>query len=515
MRRRGAGPEDPLAFLDERLGAARGVRFLMEYVFPDHWSFLLGEIALYSFVVLIATGTFLALFFSPDLGQVVYHGSDPALRGQVVSSAYASTLKLSYNVSGGLLMRQTHHWAALVFLAAITVHLLRIVFTGAFRKPRDVNYFVGVTLLAAAILEGFAGYSLPDDLLSGMGLAIAWAVAMSLPLVGGPFANALWGGRFPGTGVFESRLFVAHVFILPAVIAALIAVHLAIIMIQRHSQFPGPGRKEDNVVGTPLWPAYALRSLGLFAAVAAVLVLMGGLIQINPVWLWGPYHPYVGTNGAQPDWYLGWLIGALRLMPNLEIHVFGHTLVPNPFFGGALFPGLVFGLLYGLPWLDRRWISRDHARHDLLQLPRENPRRTALAAAVFAAIAVVFAAGSVDRLFFQFGFGYEGAIWFFRGAFLLVPAVVFAIMRRICIELALDRSHPLRGWRGDAVLRRPDGGFAASAPAPAPLAATPSPAAAPPVPGAPDPPPSASSEMRGPQARGVSSSDARSSATDS
>jgi ubiquinol-cytochrome c reductase cytochrome b subunit len=449
---------DPVEFVEERLGGARGLRFLMSYVFPDHWSFLLGEVALYAFVALIATGTFLALFFSPDLGTAVYHGSDPALQGQSISSAYASTLKLSYHVSGGLLMRQTHHWAALLFLAAITLHLLRIVFTGAFRKPRDINYFIGVTLLALAILEGFAGYSLPDDLLSGMGLAIAWAVAMSLPLIGGPFATALWGGRFPGTSVFESRLYIAHVFVLPAILATLIAVHLAIIMRQRHSQFPGPGRREDNVVGTPMWPAYALRSLGLFAAVAAVLVLMGGLIQINPVWLWGPYHPYLGTNGAQPDWYLGWLIGALRLMPNLEISVFGHTLVPNPFFGGVLFPTVVFALLYALPWLDRRFISRDPARHDLLQSPRENPRRTALAAAVFSAVAIVFAAGSADRMFFQFGFGYEGAIWFFRGAFLAIPVAVFVITRRICLELAVERE--LRGWSGRIVARDATGGFA-------------------------------------------------------
>jgi quinol---cytochrome-c reductase cytochrome b subunit len=458
MSRRSA--RDPVEFVEERLGGARGLRFLMSYVFPDHWSFLLGEIALYAFVVLIATGTFLALFFSPDLGTAVYHGSDPALRGQSISSAYASTLKLSYHVSGGLLMRQTHHWAALVFLAAITLHLLRIVFTGAFRKPRDINYFIGVTLLALAILEGFAGYSLPDDLLSGMGLAIAWGVAMSLPLVGGAIATALWGGRFPGTTVFESRLYIAHVFLLPAILATLIAVHLAIIMRQRHSQFPGPGRREENVVGTPMWPGYALRSLGLFAGVAAVLVLMGGLIQVNPVWLWGPYHPYLGTNGAQPDWYLGWLIGALRLMPNLEISVFGHTLVPNPFFGGVLFPTAVFALLYALPWLDRRFISRDHARHDLLQSPRENPRRTALAAAVFAAVAVVFAAGSADRMFFQFGFGYEGAIWFFRGAFLAVPVAVFLVTRRVCAEMASDHEHPLRGWSGRIVARDAHGGFA-------------------------------------------------------
>ncbi len=450
---------DPVAFIDERLGAARGLRFLMRYVFPDHWSFLLGEIALYSFIVLIFSGTFLALFFDPSTSEITYHGGYAALQGATVSSAYSSTLHISFAVSGGLLARQVHHWAALVFVAAITLHLLRIVFTGAFRKPRDINYFIGVTLLALAILEGFAGYSLPDDLLSGMGLAIAWAVAMSLPLIGGPLATALWGGRFPGAGTFESRLYIAHVFLIPALLAALITVHLAIIMIQRHSQFRGPGRREDNVVGTPMWPGYALRSLGLFAAVAAVLVLMGGLIQINPVWLWGPYHPYVGTNGAQPDWYLGWLIGALRIMPNLEIHVFGHTIVPNPFFGGVLFPGVIFGLLYALPWLDRRFISKDYRRHDLLERPRDNPLRTALAAGVFALVAVVFAAGSADRLFFQFGFGYEGAIWFFRGAFFLVPALTFALTKRICLELAREQEHPLREWRGELVVRNAHGGF--------------------------------------------------------
>jgi ubiquinol-cytochrome c reductase cytochrome b subunit len=452
-------PASAVAFVEERLGAARALRFVMDYVFPDHWSFLLGEIALYAFVVLIATGTFLALFFDPDTTQVVYHGGYAPLQGASVSGAYASALHISFDVSGGLLARQVHHWAALVFIAAITLHLLRIVFTGAFRKPRDINYFIGVTLLVLALLEGFAGYSLPGDLLSGMGLAIAWAVAMSLPLIGGPVATALWDGRFPGSSAFESRLFIAHVFVIPVLLGALIAVHLAIIVIQRHSQFPGPGRREDNVVGTPMWPGYALRSLGLFAAVVAVLVLMGGLVQINPVWLWGPYHTYAGTNGAQPDWYLGWLIGALRIMPNLEIHVFGHTLFPNPFFGGVLFPTVVFALLYALPWLDRRLISRSWSRHDLLERPRDNPRRTALAASVLCGVMVVFAAGSADRLFFQFGFGYEGAIWFFRGAFFVLPAIVFVLVRWACLELARERRHPLRGWSGRVVVRNERGGF--------------------------------------------------------
>jgi ubiquinol-cytochrome c reductase cytochrome b subunit len=268
-------------FIDERLGAAKPIRFLLDYVFPDHWSFLLGEIALYAFIVLVITGTFLALFFDPSTSQTVYHGAYQPLAGQRVSEAYSSVLALSFTVKGGLLMRQINHWAALVFVAAITLHLLRIIFTGAFRKPRELNYAIGVTMLAVAILEGFCGYSLPDDLLSGIGLAIAWGVAMSIPFVGGPFATALWGGVFPGSTAFESRLYIVHVFVIPALLATLIAVHLAMIMRQRHTQFPGPGREEDNVVGTPAWPGYALRSLGLFMLVATIRVADG--IRCGPV----------------------------------------------------------------------------------------------------------------------------------------------------------------------------------------------------------------------------------------
>jgi ubiquinol-cytochrome c reductase cytochrome b subunit len=231
------------------------------------------------------------------------------------------------------------------------------------------------------------------------------------------------------------------------------------IMIQRHSQFPGPHRRENNVIGTPMWPAYALRSMGLFAFVAAVLFLLGGLIQINPIWLWGPYHTYIGTNGAQPDWYLGWLIGALRIMPNLEVSVGGHTLIPNPFWGGVFYPSVIFGLLYALPWIDRRVFTRDRRSHHLLDRPRDNPRRTALAAAVLSNVMVVFAAGSADRLFVVFGYGYQGAIWFFRGAFFLVPVIVFFATRRICRALKENERHPLREWNGNVVIRNAQGGF--------------------------------------------------------
>ncbi len=447
---------DAVRFVDERLGASPLMRKAMRYLFPDHWSFLIGEIALYSFVVLIITGTYLALFFDASTATTVYHGSYAPLLGQTVSQAYASTVHISLDVPAGLLIRQTHHWAALVFVAAIVVHLMRIFFTGAFRKPRDINWIIGLTLLIFALLEGFAGYSLPDDLLSGIGLAIGYGVALSIPLVGAHLAFLIWGGQFPGSAAFEPRLFIAHVFLLPAVMAGLIGVHLAIIMRQKHSQFRGPGHREDNVVGTPLWPGYALRATGLLFAVAGVLFLLGGLVQVNPIWQYGPFEPWIGTNGAQPDWYLGWLIGALRLMPALEIHPFGYTLLPNPFFGGILFPGIVFTVLYAWPAIERR-ITRDHARHDLLDRPRDNPWRTAVGAAFFTWVAIIFVAGSADRILVSVGISYVSQVWFFRFAAFLVPVMVFYFTRRICRQLRVTEQHPLRGWTG-AVVQRDDGG---------------------------------------------------------
>jgi ubiquinol-cytochrome c reductase cytochrome b subunit len=448
-RPRERGEDDPLArpvaFVDQRLGTTPLLKKAMAYVFPDHWSFLLGEIALYAFVMLIATGTYLALFFVPSHGETVYHGSYAPLQGATGSEAYMSTVRISFDVPAGLLMRQAHHWAANIFIAAILIHLMRIFWTGAFRKPRELNWIVGVTMLMLAIVEGFAGYSLPDDLLSGMGLAIAYAVAVSLPLIGGQAALLLFDGRYPGGEDFWPRLFIAHVFIFPMIIAALIAVHLAIIMRQHHSQFPGPGRRERNVVGTPLWPGYALRTLGWFAMVCAVIMLLGGLVQINPVFQWGPYETWRSTNGAQPDWFLGWLIGGLRLMPGWELRFGGHTWIPNPFFGGALFPLVCFAVLYIWPWFEQRFITKDFRRHDLLDRPRDNPLRTAIGAAFFAWVFVVFAAGSADRLLVAAGFSYVGQIWFFRIAAFVAPLIVGRMTYVICRELRDTGRHPLRG----------------------------------------------------------------------
>jgi ubiquinol-cytochrome c reductase cytochrome b subunit len=426
-------------FVDERSGGAPFIKKALRYVFPDHWSFLLGEVALYSFVILVMTGIYLTFFFRPSLTQVHYHGPYLPLEGRTMSEAYKSTVDISLQVKAGLLIRQTHHWAADVFVAAIVVHMLRIFFTGAFRKPRDLTYYIGLTMLALALLEGYLGYSMVDDLLSGMGLAIGYSVLMSIPFVGANLAQLVWGAPYPGRHEFESRMYSMHILLLPIVIGALIGLHLALVAARHHTQFGSRRATERKVVGAPTFPGYAPRSIGLLFAVAGILFLLGGLVQINPIWLWGPYHVAAGTNGAQPDWYLGWLIGALRLVPAFDVTIGHYTLIPNPFWGGALFPMVVFGFLFAYPWLERRFTG-DRAFHNLLDRPRDAPWRTAIGAASFTWVAVIFLAGSADRIFVTFFISYNWQIWIFRVALWVVPLVVLLVTRRVCLELqASDR----------------------------------------------------------------------------
>src|SRR3954447_13153780 len=422
-------------FLDQRSGTAPFIRKALRYVFPDHWSFLLGEVALYTFIVLVGTGVYLTFFFEPSVHQVVYQGPYLPLRGAHMSEAYRSVVHMSFEVKSGLLMRQTHHWAADVFVAAIVLHMLRVFFTGAFRKPRDLTYYIGLTMLGLALLEGYLGYSLIDDLLSGMGLAIGYAVVMSIPFFGTNLAMLIWGAPFPGKPEFWSRMYVFHVLLLPILIATLLALHLVLVAARHHTQFRETRRPtEKSVVGLPMFPAYAPRSLALFCSVAAVLFLLGGLAQINPVWLWGPYHVSQGTNGAQPDWYLGWLIGALRLVPNFDVTIGNYTLIPNPFWGGALFPLLVFLILYLSPWLERQRTG-DYGYHNVLDRPRDAPGRTAFGAGFFTWVALIFFAGSADRVYVFFALDYTAQIWVYRVLVFVLPAIVFFVTRRICREL--------------------------------------------------------------------------------
>jgi quinol---cytochrome-c reductase cytochrome b subunit len=421
-------------FVDRRSGSAPLLRKTLRYLFPDHWSFLLGEVALYAFIVLVATGTYLALFYQDSTNVVTYHGPYLPLRGQEMTEAYRSVLNISTTVKAGLLIRQTHHWAANVFIAAIVLHLFRIFFTGAYRKPRELTYWIGLTILLFALLEGYLGYSLVDDLLSGMGLAIGNAVALSIPFVGANIGALVWGGPFPGQHEFFARMYLFHVFLFPVLIATLLVLHLGLVALKHHTQFRGRRQTERKIVGVPLFPGQTPRSAGLFLGVAGVLFLLGGLVQINPIWLWGPYHTYASTNGAQPDWYLGWLIGGLRLVPGFDITIGHYTLVANPFWGGALFPMLVFGFLFLWPWLERR-VGGDTAYHNVLDRPRDAPWRTAIGMAMVTWVFLVFVAGSSDRVDVMFNLSYTGQIWFYRVFVWVGPVVAGAIAFRTCKAL--------------------------------------------------------------------------------
>jgi ubiquinol-cytochrome c reductase cytochrome b subunit len=416
-----------LRWLDERVGSNRFLKSATAKVFPDHWSFLFGEIAMYCFIILVLTGTYLSFFFRPSLKEVTYHGAYRPLRGVRMSEAYDSAIRLSFDERAGLVFRQVHHWAALVFVGAILVHLMRIFFTGAFRKPREVNWLVGVTLLL--IVNGFFGYSLPDDLLSGTGLRIMYSVALAVPVVGTWLAFLLFGGEFPSDDIV-TRMFVLHILILPAAIALVMGVHLAIVWRQKHTQFPGPGRTEDNVVGSPLWPSYAARSAGLLAGLFAVLCLLGGLAQINPIWLYGPFRPESVTTAAQPDWYMGWLEGALRLGPAWRPSVFGYQF-SELFWPAVLLPGLTFGLLFAWPFIEAK-LTGDRGFHQLLDRPREHPARTSLGTGVLTFYLVLFTAGAQDVIAQYMKAPVPTVTWTLRVLLVVLPFVVAAITWRLC-----------------------------------------------------------------------------------
>jgi ubiquinol-cytochrome c reductase cytochrome b subunit len=422
---------------DDRTGLATVAKKQVRKIFPDHWSFMLGEIALWSFVVLLLTGTFLTLWFKPSMGEIVYDGSYQQLRGVSMSEAYASSLDISFDVRGGLLMRQIHHWSAMLFIAAMFVHMMRVFFTGAFRKPRELNWVIGCLLLLLGSLEGFTGYSLPDDLLSGTGLRAADGFMLAVPVVGTYLSFFLFGGEFPGDDIIP-RMYTAHVLLIPAVLLALVGLHMLLLVFQKHTQYPGPGRTNDNVVGYPMLPVYAAKAGGYFFVVFGVTALMGGLMSINPVWRYGPYDPSQVTAGSQPDWYMGWPDGALRIMP----------------------PGLMFTILLMLPFLET-WITGDKRDHHLLQRPRNAPNRTATMVALMTFIGLLWAAGGNDIMALLFHLNLNYITYFIRVMVFVGPVLAFWITRRWCISLQrADQDRLLHGFESGIIMRSPEGAYA-------------------------------------------------------
>ena len=445
-------------WVDDRFTSSNFLKRNIGKVFPEHWSFMLGEIALYSFIVVMLSGVYLTLFFKPSMIELAYNGSYVPLKGVKMTEAYASTLNISFDIRGGLLMRQIHHWSALFFVAAISVHLLRVFFTGAFRKPRELNWVIGVGLLTMALLAGFAGYSLPDDLLSGTGLRIAQGIVLSLPLVGTYLSFFIFGGEFPGTD-FISRLYAVHILVVPGLILALLTAHLMMVWYQKHTQFPGPGRTNDNVVGYRVLPIYMAKAGGFFFVVFGVITLISGLVTINPIWLYGPYTPDQVTAGSQPDWYIGWLEGSLRMMPNVEWVIFGYTLSWNILVPAVILPGLVFTVMAIYPWIEQ-WATGDKREHHLLDRPRNAPVRTSLGAMAVSFYVLLWIGGGNDLIASFFDMSINTITWFLRFAIFLVPPLVFVATKRICLGLQRrDRDKLLHGMETGNILRLPHGEF--------------------------------------------------------
>ncbi|GAA0243177.1 ubiquinol-cytochrome c reductase cytochrome b subunit [Saccharothrix mutabilis subsp. mutabilis] len=442
---------------DDRYHMAKGLRHQMNKVFPTHWSFLLGEIALYSFIVLLLSGTYLTLFFDPSMEEVVYQGAFVNLQGIEMSRAFESTLEISFEVRGGLFVRQVHHWAALLFMAAIVVHMFRIFFTGAFRRPREVNWVIGILLFMLGAIEGFLGYSLPDDLLSGTGLRVMAALLISFPVIGTWLNWLLFGGEFPGTEVIP-RLYSLHILLIPAIILALVAVHLGLVWYQKHTQFPGVGRKETNVVGVRIMPVFAAKGGGFFAIVVAVTAIMGGIFQINPVWNFGPYNPAQVSAGSQPDWYMGWTDGLVRIWPAWELYLGDYT-VPAPFWPFMLGLPLLTGIAAVYPWIERK-MTKDYAHHNLLQRPRDVPVRTSLGMMAISYFMVLLVMGANDIFAYQFDISLNATTWMGRIGLLVIPPITYFITYRICIGLQRgDREVLEHGVETGIIKRLPHGEF--------------------------------------------------------
>ncbi|MGH3581281.1 MAG: cytochrome bc1 complex cytochrome b subunit, partial [Mycobacterium sp.] len=422
-----------------------------------HWSFLLGEIALYSFIILLITGVWLTLFFDPSMAEVTYNGVYQPLRGVQMSRAYESALEISFEVRGGLFVRQVHHWAALLFAASIMVHMARIFFTGAFRRPREANWVIGSLLLILAMFEGYFGYSLPDDLLSGIGLRAALSsITLGIPVVGTWMHWALFGGDFPGH-IIIPRMYGLHILLIPAIILALIAAHMMILWFQKHTQFPGPGRTENNVVGVRVMPVFAVKSGAFFAIITGMLGLMGGLLQINPIWQLGPYKPSQVSAGSQPDFYMMWTEGLARIWPPWEFYPFGHTI--PAVFGVAILMGLIFGLLIAWPFLEKKFTG-DDAHHNLLQRPRDAPVRTAIGAMAISFYMLLTLAAMNDIIALKFHISLNATTWIGRIGMVVLPAIVYYIAYRWAIGLQRsDRAVLEHGIETGILKRLPHGAY--------------------------------------------------------
>lgn len=442
--------------LDERTEPPAVVRRWRARVFPDHWSFRLAQVAVASFVVCAVTGVLLSFGYEPSVAPVTYDGPYEPLQGTEMSRALDSTLALSFEVPGGLLARQVHSWSASLMVAAVMLHVLRIFFSGGFRRPRRLAWLGWFGVLFAAMTAGLTGHVLTDDMLSGNTLAVTDGLLKSVPVIGAWLAQLVFGGHSP-TGAIAT-FHPLHVYVLPAAIVGLLAA-LAVLG-ARHgpAQYPGPGRTEGNVVGRPLRVA-VVKAAGLFLVVLAVLVAMGATMSVNPVWSYGPADPGNAARESGALWYLAFLDGAQVLVPpGWELVLFDRTWVV-----ALLAPlgvvGLFFAVAMAYPFLEG-WLTRDRREHHLLTRPRNAPTRTGVGVAGVVFYGVLWAAAGSATIARAFSLGVEDVVRALQLALVIGPVVAFFVTRLVCLGLAeRDLEVVRKGRETGRVVRLPDGGY--------------------------------------------------------
>ncbi len=423
---------------------------------PNHWTHWFGVVPLALTAVLVLTGVFLTVFYAPSSDLVAYSGSYAPLHGASVSKAFDSVMNISLDVRGGLLVRQAHHWAALALPASIVVQLAILFFTGAHRRPRRGTWLLLMLVLLVALGTGWTGYALPDDLLAGTGLRITQGVALGIPVVGPWISQLIFGGAFPGSAI--EQLAPLHIVVLPLVLLALIGIRSAVVLGRPAPRFPTAATRREPLVRT--WPEAAARAAGLGAIIAGLMLLVSATVTISPVWLNGPSDPASAGAGSQPDWYTGFLDGALRLVPpGWEVEWLGYTWTL-----AILVPLAVVGLfIVGVtvyPFLES-WISRDTREYDVLDRPRNAARRTALGVAGLVFIGTMWAAAAADHIAVLFRLSLEGVLVGFQVLLLVGPGIAFAITRRICLALQdKDRDIAAHGWETGIIVRLPGGEYA-------------------------------------------------------
>jgi quinol---cytochrome-c reductase cytochrome b subunit len=411
------------AVLDRLRGRAR----------PTRWTRLWGTVAAGCFAVLLVTGLLLLPGYDPSGQPAVYRGAYVPLRGLTVSRAYASTLHLSLEVPGGLLVRQAHHWAALLLPAALLLQLASTFFTGTFRRPRHWRWVLLVSILLLALTAGWSGYGLPDDNLSGTGLRIVEGTTLAIPVVGTWLTAALFGGELPGRII--ENLYAIHL-VTPLLLLLLAAV--------RH-------RSDRRVV--------TVQEAGLFFVTAGTVTLMAGTLTVAPVWRYGPSSTGNAYAGSQPDWYTAFLDGALRLVPpGWEVAV-GDRTVTLAVLVPLVAVGLCVGLLALWPFVAER-LTGDRADHLAPDRPRDTPVRTGFGAAGVTFYGVLWLAGSADVLATEFRVSFEGVIWVLRAVLLVGPLVAFLGAGTVCRTLrAAEADRRQHGAETGQVVQLPSGGF--------------------------------------------------------